>query len=63
MDVKCSNLYVNAHPTMVTLDYVMDMSILSQNQDQNGSANPQKPLFNKDNRYDKREPRLSGMRG
>lgn len=29
-DIKCSNLYVNGHPTMVTLDYTMDMSTLPQ---------------------------------
>lgn len=28
-DMKCSNLYVNGRPTMVTLDYSMDMSTLA----------------------------------
>ena len=32
-DIKCSNLYVNGHPTLVTLDYIMDMSVLANRQD------------------------------
>ena len=51
MDVKCSNLYVNALPTMVTLDYVMDMSVLSENQAQNGGT-PTKVKFDASNRYE-----------
>ncbi len=37
VDIKCSNLYVNARPTLVTLDYVMDMAIIATSQ-QNGAA-------------------------
>lgn len=33
-DMKCSNLYVNARPSMVTLDYTLDMSILAKLQDE-----------------------------
>jgi glycine N-methyltransferase len=36
-DMKCSNMYVNARPTMVTLDYTLDMSILAQQQEENNS--------------------------
>lgn len=36
-DIKCSNLYVNGKPSMVTLDYVMDLSMLDH-QDPNTKA-------------------------
>ena len=38
-EIKCSNLYVNARPTLVTLDYVMDMSVLASNSDGPTPAN------------------------
>ena len=32
--MKCSNLYVNGRPCMITLDYTMDMTALAENQDE-----------------------------
>ena len=33
VDIKCSNLYVNGLPSLVTLDYVMDMSVIANDKD------------------------------
>jgi len=53
VDLKCSNLYVNARPTMVTLDYVMDMNILANSQPESSTPqkSPQKITFDKANSH------------
>ncbi|ELU08594.1 hypothetical protein CAPTEDRAFT_99914 [Capitella teleta] len=35
VDIKCSNLYVNGHPTLTTLDYTMDISKIIQESPKN----------------------------
>lgn len=32
VDIKCSNLYVNGRPSLVTLDYVMDISMIANDE-------------------------------
>ena len=49
-DIKCSNLYVNSRPTLVTLDYEMDMSIVTSQQ--NGDVSTKNLKIDPRNRYE-----------
>ena len=49
-DIKCSNLYVNSRATLVTLDYEMDMSIVTSQQ--NGDISTKNLKIDPRNRYE-----------